>query len=84
LGLLKKQRLYWLGHLEHIIEDNIVQRFKGWKPVSRRAIGRPKIRWEDDVSEDIKNMNVHNLKKVAQKRDSWKKVVEHATTMYML
>jgi hypothetical protein len=51
-------------------EDNIVQRIKRWKPMSKRPIGRPKTRWEDDVLEDIKNMNVHNCKKVAQNRET--------------
>jgi len=46
--------------------------------MSKRPIGRPKTRWEDDVLEDIKSMNVHNWKKVVQNRDSWKKVVEQA------
>jgi hypothetical protein len=35
-----------------------------------------------DVLKDIKNMNVRNWKKVAQNRDSWKKVVEQARTLY--
>jgi hypothetical protein len=46
--------------------DNTVKRIKRWKPMPKRPIGRPKTRWEDDVLEDIKNMNVRNLKKVAQ------------------
>jgi hypothetical protein len=52
--------------------------------MSKRPIGRPKTHWEDDVLEDIKSMNVGNLKKVAQNRDSWKKVVEQARTLYRL
>jgi hypothetical protein len=62
-------------------EDNILHRIKIWKPMSRRPIGRPKTRWEDDVLEDIKSMNVRNWKKVAQNRDGWKKVVEQARTL---
>jgi len=50
-------------------EDNIVQKITGLKPVSKRPIGRPKTRWEDDVLEDIKSINVCNWKKVAQNRD---------------
>jgi hypothetical protein len=65
-------------------EDNIVHRVKRWKPMSKRPIGRPKTRWQDDVLEDIKNMNVRNWKKVAQNRDSWKKAVEQAKTLYRL
>jgi hypothetical protein len=62
-------------------EDNTVQKIKRWKPLSKRPTGRPKIRWEDDALEDIKSMNVPKWKKVAQNRDSWKKVVEQARTL---
>jgi len=55
---IKKQRLNLLGHIERMAEDNIVQRIKRWKPMSKRLIGRPKTGWEDDVLEDIKDMNV--------------------------
>jgi hypothetical protein len=47
-------------------------------------IGRPKLRWEDDVLEDIKNMNVSNWKKVAQNRNSWKKEVEQTRALHRL
>jgi hypothetical protein len=49
IGFIKKQRLKWLGHVERMTEDNIVQKIKRWKPMSKRQIGRPKTRWEDDV-----------------------------------
>ena len=65
-------------------EDSNVQKIKRWKPISKRPIGRPKTRWEDGVLEDIKSMNVRNWKKVTQNRDSWKKVVEQARTLYRL
>jgi hypothetical protein len=35
-------------------EDNNEKKIKRWKPMSKRPIGRPKMRWEDDVLEDIK------------------------------
>jgi len=62
-------------------EDNIVQRIKRWKPMSKRPIGRPKTRWEDDVLVYIKSMNVSNWKNVAQNRGRWKKVVEQARNL---
>jgi hypothetical protein len=52
--------------------------------MSKRPIGRTKTHWENDVLEDIKNMNACNWKKVAQDRDSWKKVVEQARNLYRL
>ena len=65
-------------------EDNFVQKIKRWKPMSKRPVGRIKTRWEGDVLEDIKSINISNWKKVAQNRDSWKKVVEQARTLYRL
>ena len=65
-------------------EDNIVQKIKRWKPMSKRPTGRPKTRWEDDILEDIKSINVGNWKKVAQNRDRWNKVVEQDRTLYRL
>jgi hypothetical protein len=68
-----------LVHVERIAEDNIVRKIKSWKLMSKRPIGRPKTRWED-----VKSMNVRNWKKVVQNRDRWKKVVEQVRTLYRL
>ena len=84
IGFIKKQRLNWLDHVERMTEDNNVQKIKRWKAMSKRPIGRPKTRWENDVLEDIRNMNVRNWKKMAQNRDSWEKAVEQARTLYRL
>jgi hypothetical protein len=65
-------------------EDNIVQKIKRWKPMSKSPTGRPKMRWEDEGLEDVRSMNVSNWKKVALNRDIWKKVVERARTLYRL
>ena len=83
MDLLKKQRLNWLGHVEGMAEDNNVQKIKRWKPMCKRPIGRRKTR-ENDVLEDVRNMNVHNWKKMAQNRDSWKKAIEQDRTLYRL
>jgi hypothetical protein len=59
VGFIKKQRLNWLRHAERITEENIVQKITRWKPMSKRPIGRPKTRWEDDVLRDIRDLNVN-------------------------
>ena len=61
-----------------------MERIKRWKSISKRPTGRPKTRWECDVLEDTNSMNIRNWKKVAQNRDSWKKVVEQARILYRL
>jgi len=62
LGLLKK-RLNWPGYVERMAEDNIVQKIKRWKPMSKRQIGRLKTRWEDDVLDDmqLEESNLYNI-----------------------
>jgi hypothetical protein len=80
----RKQTLSWLGHVERMTENNIVQKIKRWKPMSKRPVGRPKMRWEDDVLKDVRSMNLRNWKQVVQNRDRWKKVVEQARTLYRL
>jgi len=60
------------------------RRLRDGNPLPKRPIGRPKTRWEEDILEDIKNMNIRKWKKVAQNRYSWKKVFEQARTLYRL
>ena len=52
--------------------------------MSKRPIGGPKPRGEDDVLEDMESINAGNWKKIAQNRDSWKKVVEEGRTLCSL
>jgi hypothetical protein len=47
----------------------------------RRPIGRPKIRWGDDVRKDIQKIKVPNWKTLAQDRKRWKELVEKAKTL---
>jgi hypothetical protein len=84
IGFIRKQRLKWLDHVERMTEDNNVKKIKRWKPMSKRPLGRSKLRWKDDVSEDIKSLNLRNWRNVAQDRERWKKVVEQARTLNRL
>ena len=56
----------------------LCRKLRDGNPCLKDQLEDLKTRWEDDVWEDIKNTNVRNWKKVAQNRDSWKKVVEQA------
>jgi len=42
--------------------------------------GRPKIRWENDIKEDIRNKKKNNWRECDQDRVKWKEVVEKAET----
>ena len=49
INFARAQRLGWYGHIETMQETRMVKAIHSWKPISKRATGRPKIRWEDDV-----------------------------------
>ena len=53
----------------------MVKAIYSWKPISRRQIGRPKIRWGDDVRKDIQKIKVPNWKTLAQDRRRWKELL---------
>jgi hypothetical protein len=57
-----------------------VTRMYNWKPFASRPIGRPKIRWEDDMRKDLQTMRIKNWKKSVLYRDSWKTIVEQTKT----
>ena len=46
-----------------------------WKPLTSKYIGRPKIRWENDIVNDIRLMK-RNWNKCVQDRKVWKEFVE--------
>jgi len=43
-----------------------------------RRVGRPKMRWEDGVDQDMRMLEVKNWKKVALDRDEWTKPLKKA------
>jgi hypothetical protein len=43
-----------------------------------RRVGRPKMRWEGGVNQDMRILEVKNWKKVALDRDEWAKLLKKA------
>jgi hypothetical protein len=62
-------------------ETSTVKRVHKWKPFTGRPAGRPKSRWEDDVSNDLKKMKLINWAEQVQVRLKWKDIVEKSKTL---
>jgi hypothetical protein len=60
----------------------MVKAIHSWKPISKRQMARPKIRWEDDVKKDLQRIKVPNWKTFVQERGRWKEVVQKARTLH--
>jgi hypothetical protein len=48
------------------------------RPIGIKKIGRPKLRWEDDVIQDIKTLGVKNWRNVAMEKESWQNLLRKA------
>jgi hypothetical protein len=59
---IKSKRLSWLGHVERMPEERVAKSIYKWKPYATRPKGRPRLRWEDDVRNDLRKMGVKNWK----------------------
>jgi hypothetical protein len=60
--------------------SRIAKRKLEWKPMGSRPLGRPRLRWLDDVCDDLKVLNVRNWKELAMDRKAWSDLSEKAKT----
>jgi hypothetical protein len=72
------KRLAWAGQLVRMNNDRTIRKIFDTKPDGVRSVGRPKLRWEDGVDQDIRILGVKNWKKVALNRDEWGKLLKKA------
>jgi hypothetical protein len=75
---VKINRLRWAGHVIRLEEQNPARRVLVAAVEGRRQRGRPKLRWEDGVSEDARKLGERNCRNVARNRDSWRKLQKKA------
>ena len=77
---IKYKRLGWLGHVERMTKERVAKIIYKWKPYATRPKGRHRVRWEDDVRNDLRKMGVNNWKQRTQGRKQWKEIIEQAKT----
>lgn len=80
IKVIKAQRLKWFGHIQRREPDAIIKKILDWKPVETRPRGRPKLRWLDQVTEDIKRMGIEEWRRLIMDRKEWNKKTNQAKT----
>ena len=51
--VIKSRRMRWAGHVARMGERRGVYRVLVGKPEGKRALGRPRCRWEDNIKMDL-------------------------------
>jgi hypothetical protein len=62
-------------------EDRVIKKLYMCKPEGRRSVGRPKVRWLDDVEEDLRKMRISGWRGKTRRRDEWKPVLREAKVL---
>ena len=81
VNYIKALRLSWFGHVQRMPDFRTAKKIFKWTPLTARPKGRPKQRWEDNVIQDIRLLNIKNWTACIQDRVKWKNVVVKAKTL---
>ena len=74
--VVKSTRMRWAGHVVRIGEGRGVYRFVVGKPEGNRPLGRPRLRWEDNIKMNFREVGGGgDWMELAQDRDRWRALV---------
>jgi hypothetical protein len=68
----------WLGHVVRMNETRFVKKIFEGKLGGRRSRGRPKLRWINDVEDDVRKLGVKRWRTKALEREEWASIVKEA------
>jgi hypothetical protein len=57
-----------------------VKKLTDWETCLSRPVGRPSLRWFEQVEEDLKKMKVRNWREKCKDRRLWNEIVKQAKT----
>ena len=60
LNDIKTCRVRWLGHVQRMDDQRVPKKILHAKPEGKRSVGRPRLRWPDDVEADLRTIGVRN------------------------
>jgi hypothetical protein len=77
---IKSQRSLWVAHVIRMEITRTVKKLTELEPCSSRPVGRPRLRWLNQVEEDLQRMKVRNWREKCKDRILWNEIVKQAKT----
>ena len=77
IRVIKFRRLKWTRHVARMEEGRSAFKILTGKPTGNRPLGRPRLKWENNIRMDLeeKGINTTNWVHSAQDRDYWRALV---------
>jgi len=76
VNVIKIRRLEWLGHMVRMNETRSVKKIFQGKLEGRRGSGRPRLRWINDVEDDLRMLGVKRWRTKALEREEWASIIK--------
>jgi hypothetical protein len=75
--VIKSRRMSWAGHVALMAAGRGVYRVLVGRPEGKRPLGRPRLRWEDNIKMDLRETGIdrENLIRLTQDRVQWRAFV---------
>jgi hypothetical protein len=77
IRVIKSRKLRWAGHIACMGEKTGAYRILVGRPEGRRPLGRPRLKWEDNIKMDVQGVGCGGMDwiELAQDRDRWEALV---------
>jgi hypothetical protein len=74
----KVRRLEWLGHVIRTEDSRLPKMIFNTKPDGKRGVGRPRLRWLDDVEADMEALGIERCRIKTQDRKKFSAILREA------
>jgi len=80
IKFIKSQRLRWVAHVMRMENTRTTRKLTEWKPHKTRPVGRPRLRWLDQVEEDLRRMKITGWRVKIEDTQVWNRNVKQTKT----
>jgi hypothetical protein len=85
IRVIKSRRIRWARHVACMGEGRDAYRVLVGRPESKRPLGRPRCRWEDNIKMDLRETGINRVNwiQLAQDRVQWRAFVNMVMNLWV-